>query len=157
MKKSEDKKGKISGWFYAKFFKINDSPQKIALGFGLGIFSGILPATGPLAALFLAFFFRVNKASALLGSLLTNTWLSFLIFIPALKIGAFLFGIQWQELRKSWFFNLTGFNWQGLFKLSLFKAVLPVIAGYFLIAFSLGLLVYFLALIVLSLKKSSCQ
>jgi len=67
---------KFRGFFqllYLKLIKINDTPQKIAFGFGLGVFSGIFPGTGPLAALFLALILRANRASALLGSLLTNT------------------------------------------------------------------------------------
>lgn len=35
---------------YIKLFRINDTPQKIAQGFGLGVFLGILPGTGPIAA-----------------------------------------------------------------------------------------------------------
>ena len=64
----------------AKLFNINDTPHKIALGLGLGVFAGILPGTGPIAAIFLALAFRANRASALLGSLLTNTWLSLVTF-----------------------------------------------------------------------------
>ena len=46
---------KIISFIFAKLFKINDSAQKIALGVGLGVFSGLMPGTGPAAALFLAF------------------------------------------------------------------------------------------------------
>ncbi|MDI6606430.1 MAG: DUF2062 domain-containing protein, partial [Candidatus Omnitrophota bacterium] len=73
--------------FYLKVFRINDSPRKVALGMGLGVFSGILPGTGPIAAVCLAFIFRANRAAALLGSLITNTWLSFFIFLVAIKTG----------------------------------------------------------------------
>jgi len=143
---------KISKFFnalYVKLFKINDSPQKIALGVGLGVFAGIFPGTGPLAALFLAFIFRVNRASALLGSLLTNTWLSFVTFLLAIKAGSAILGIRWQEVHQDWDYFLKSFNWQSLFKLSVLKVILPVITGYLVIAFCLGLLAYLVTLIII--------
>lgn len=42
---------------YLKLFQINDTPQRIALGVGLGVFTGIIPGAGPIAALFLAMLF----------------------------------------------------------------------------------------------------
>jgi uncharacterized protein (DUF2062 family) len=140
---------KIVNLLYSKLVKINDSPQKIALGLGIGVFTGIFPGTGPLAALFLALLLRVNRASALIGSLLTNTWLSFVTFLLAIKLGSGLFGIGWQQLHQDWSSFLKGFNWLALFQLSILKVILPVITGYLLIAFCLGLIVYLVALLVL--------
>jgi hypothetical protein len=134
---------------YIKLFKINDSPQRIALGLGLGVFSGIFPGTGPIASLFLAFLFRANRASALIGSLLTNTWLSVLIFILSVKAGSVIFGIRWQQLRQDWNYLLINFNWRNLFKLSALKVILPVFIGYFVIALAIGLLVYLITLPVI--------
>src|SRR3989338_7559347 len=92
----EDKIKSSLKLIYDKLVKIDDSPQKVALGFGLGVFCGILPGTGPMASLALAFIFRANRAAALAGSLLTNTWLSFVIFTLSLQIGAFLTQTDWQ-------------------------------------------------------------
>src|SRR3989338_11447506 len=88
-------------FLYLKLFKINDTPQKIALGLGLGVFAGIFPGTGPAASLFLAFIFRANRASALIGSMLTNTWLSVVTLLLAIKLGALMFGIQWEEIQNN--------------------------------------------------------
>lgn len=139
----------LTGLFYHKLFKINDTPQKIALGLGLGVFSGILPGTGPLVGLFLAFIFRANCASSLLGSLLTNTWLSFLTFFAAAKIGAATLGLNWQQVQRDWNYFLKEFHWLSLLKLSALKIILPIIAGYLEIAFCLGLFAYLAALTVL--------
>lgn len=135
---------------YLKLVKINDTPQRIALGIGLGVFSGILPGTGPLAALFLSFVFRANRASALLGSLLTNTWLSLITFILSLKLGSALMGVNWQDVHNNWLLFLKGFHWLNLFKLSVLKIIFPVIIGYFILALSLGALSYLIILIVLT-------
>jgi len=138
---------------YLKLFRVNDSPQKIALGFGLGAFSGIFPGTGPIAALTLAFILRANRASALLGSLLTNTWLSFLTFILATKTGSLLIGMNWQEVHQDWLLIYQDFHWLDFFKLSILKIIFPVMLGYLIIGLSLGCLVYLLTLIIIQLKN----
>ncbi len=134
---------------YQKLFKINDTPQKIAAGFGVGIFTGILPGTGPIAALFLALLFRVNRASALLGSLLTNTWLSLVTFILSVKVGSVIMNVDWRATRCQWRALLSNFHWKYLFTQSALKIALPVAIGYFLISLTLGLLAYAVALVLL--------
>lgn len=140
---------KFKNLLYEKLFKINDTPQKVALGFGLGVFSGIFPGTGPLAALFLALVFKVNRASALIASFLTNTWLSFVTFILAIKIGSAIFRVSWQGLRSDWLQFIHNFTWNKLFSLSILKIVLPVATGYLIVALILGALSYALVLLVL--------
>jgi len=140
---------KLKDFLYVKLFKINDTPQRIALGFGLGIFTGILPGTGPLAALFLAVIFRVNRAAALFASLLTNTWLSVLTFLLAIKAGSAIFKISWQGLRNDWSMLINHLSWQSFFQASILKIILPVITGYLLISFCLGIISYIAILIVI--------
>lgn len=137
-------------FIYVKLFRINDSAQKIALGLGLGVFLGIVPGTGPIASLFVASVLKINRASAILGSLLTNTWLSIVTFLLAVKLGSRLMGIPWQEARQEWVIFLKDFHVANLFKLSILKIIFPVILGYFLIAFALGLVVYLIAVVVIT-------
>lgn len=144
-------KNSILGFFrliYRKLFRINDTPQKIALGFGVGVILGILPGMGPLAALFLAFVLRVNRAAALLGSLLTNTWLSIATFLLSIKVGSAIMKLDWQSVRNDWAALLKDFRWLNLFKLSILKIILPVILGYFIVAFCLGLLAYLITRLI---------
>jgi len=117
----------------AALFKINDSAQKIALGVGLGVFSGLMPGTGPVAALFLAFVFRANRAAALLGSIFTNTWLSLATFILAIKLGSVILKLRWAKF----------------FKLSFLGALFPVIIGYIIIGLFLGIISYLITLFIL--------
>lgn len=138
---------------YIKLFRINDTPQKIALGLGLGVFLGILPGTGPIAALFLAFVLRVNRASALLGSLLTNTWLSIVTFMLSIKLGSVIMKLNWQDVHQGWRLYLKNFHWLDLFNLSVLKIILPVIIGYFVVSFCIGFLVYLIAGIIISRVK----
>jgi len=140
-------------FIYLKLFRINDTPARIALGLGLGVFLGILPGTGPLAALFLAFILPVNRASALLGSLITNTWLSLLTFIFAVKAGSYIMGLKWQEVYTEWVLFLKHFRLPDLFKITALKVILPVILGYILVALLIGIVVYLITLVILKNTK----
>jgi len=139
---------------YLKLFRINDTPQKIAVGLGIGVFSGVLPGTGPVAALFLAFIFRANRASALLGSIITNTWLSIPAFLLSLKAGAMLTGLGRQEVRSQWEAFLTSFRWAQLLKVSAYKIVGPIIIGYFAVALCIGSISYIAALLAVTYFKN---
>lgn len=145
-KQKSNKVAKIIGWLYLKIFKINDTPQRIALGLGIGVFAGIFPGTGPAAALLLAFLFKVNRASALLGSLLTNTWLSLVTFLLAVKAGSVMFGLKCQDIQNNCTSLRDNFSWMNLFKFSALEVILPVFAGYMAVAICLGVLVYLISL-----------
>ncbi|MFA4854117.1 MAG: DUF2062 domain-containing protein [Candidatus Omnitrophota bacterium] len=140
---------KIVSFIFTKLFKINDSPQKIALGVGLGVFSGLMPGTGPVAALFLAFIFRANRAAALLGSMLTNTWLSLVTFILAIKAGSLVLGLHWQEVERKMQGLIHDFGWAKFFKFSFLDVLLPVIIGYIIIGLFLGAAVYLITLAII--------
>lgn len=140
-------------FIYIKLFRIHDTPQRIALGLGLGVFLGILPGTGPLAALFLALLLRLNRASALLGSLLTNTWLSICTFLLSIKIGSGIMRVNGQDTQQNWIEFLKKFQVRDLWQLSILKIIWPVIIGYLVVGLSLGLLAYLITLIIVTRIK----
>jgi uncharacterized protein (DUF2062 family) len=144
---------KFVNFLLEKLFKINDTPQKVAIGLGLGVFTGILPGVGPAAAFFLAVLFRVNRGGALLSSLFTNTWVSFIAFMLSIKIGSALTGSNWMEIRDSFLALIKDFHWANFFGVSFFKIILPIAVGYLVIAFTLGLITYLVALIVITKLK----
>ena len=154
MKKKEDNLfSRIYGFFYEKLFKINDSAQRIALGFGLGVFLGIFPGTGPVASLFLAVILRINRASALIGCLLTNTWISFITFILAIKAGSVIMGTKWEQVYRDSAVYFETFKWANIFKLSVLKVVFPVFIGYISVGFCFGLLAYLVTQILILMFK----
>jgi len=138
-----------------QLFKINDSPQKVALGFGLGVFLGIFPGTGVLAAIFCAWALRLNRASALLGSLMTNTWLSIVTFLLSVKVGSVIMNLRWKDVQQGWQEITQHFSWANLFKFSGLKVILPVIVGYTVIGFCIGLVLYIITLILLLRLKNA--
>ena len=140
---------------YEKLFKIDDTPQRVALGFGLGVFLGIFPGTGPVAAIFLAVLFRLNRAAALIGSLLTNTWSSIIVFFLAFQLGSLVMGEKWQDITRDWNSFQSSFRWADLFKFSTLKIILPVIIGYILIGLLLGFLTYLITLAIIKKVKKA--
>jgi uncharacterized protein (DUF2062 family) len=148
-----DKLARFFRFLYLKLFRINDSPQRIALGLGLGVFLGIMPGTGPLAALFLAFLLPVNRAAIILGSLLTNTWLSIVTFFLAVKIGASALNLKWEAVYADWLAFLRHLTWKNLLRAGVWETILPVFLGYIIVAFAAGFMVYLMAAAALKLKK----
>jgi hypothetical protein len=144
---------KFVNFLYLKLVKINDTPQRVAIGFGIGVFFGIVPGLGPLASLFTASLFRVNRASALLASLLTNTWISFVTFVASIKIGSVLMGIDWQVAKNEWYTVFKNFHFVDLFKVSILKTILPTIIGYVIVAAFLGFLSYLIILLFLHIRR----
>jgi len=133
---------------YLKIFRINDSPQKIAQGTALGVFAGIIPGMGPIAALFLAFIFHTNRASALLGSIITNTWISLVTFILSIKLGSAIIGLDWVVVYQGWLNLIRNFNFSDLLTAPILQVILALLIGYLIIAAGLGLATYLLTLTI---------
>ena len=151
MKKNKNKLVRFFKLIYIKLFRIHDTPQKIALGCGLGVFTGIIPGMGPLAALVLALVFRANRASALFSSVLSNTWTSFLIFLLSIKVGSVIMGLDWHRIQGEWELLLAHFRIADLFKISALEIILPVVVGYAVTALCVALLTYLIALIFVTM------
>ena len=100
------------------------------------------------AALALAFLLRANRASALLGSILTNTWLSIPVFLLSLRTGAFITGVSYQGLNSDWSLLIRDFRWATLLDLGVYKILTPILAGYALISLSIGIIAYALTFII---------
>ena len=138
---------------YTQLISINDTPHGIAFGFGIGVFFGILPGTGPLAALGATFIFKINKASTLLGCVITNGWLSVVSFVIAIKIGSALLGVDWRVVKDQAFSIFAHFSWKALFDVSVMSIVKPLLLGYLVVGIICGVIGYILARLALSFRK----
>lgn len=119
-------------------FGINDSAHRIALGTGLGLLLGVLPGTGPIAAIVCAIVIRANKAAALAGALMVNTWINIVTFPLAVAIGAFLFRIKPALIAHEWSAATRPFVWKSFLSFLLHDAVLALVTGYAIIGLALG-------------------
>jgi len=148
--------GRISRFFkllYLKLFRIDDSPQKIALGFGLGVFLGVMPGVGPIAALVIAVLIKANRVAALLGSILTNTWLSVPVFFLAVRTGSAVTGVSYESIKDAWSSLMGNFGWDKLIHVSLNNVLIPVIAGYALVSLCIGAAAYAAAFLIAKYRK----
>lgn len=138
-------------FLYVKLFAIDDTPQKVAAGVGIGVFFGVFPGLGPLAALFFAFILKVNRAGALLGSILTNTWISVPVFVLAAGMGSFVTGSSYADMQREWSALIADFSWGALVKLSAGGIFIPIITGYILVSICIGIAAYAIALAMMNI------
>lgn len=135
-----EKAKRLTKLIYLKLFRINDDPLKIALGFGLGAFVGVMPGIGPAIALLFAFIFRVNRASALLASIMFNTWIGLIAILLAIKIGSVVTGLSYNDIYLGWNGLIKNFKWEKLFEVSVYKVLVPIGIGYLIIALSIAII-----------------
>ncbi len=138
---------------YLKLRGINDSPNKIAAGFAIGVFFGILPCAGPLAAVLFAALFRVNKAAAFIGGLITNTWLSLILFVFSLKVGSAVLGVSWQDIYEQTKDLFEHFHIKNFFDPTVLEILKPLWLGYLLVDIAIAPVIYFITLIILLKRK----
>lgn len=129
--------------FFKKFFLINDTPHKIAAGVALGVFLGIVPGEGVICTLLLATLFGFNRLAATAGVLAVNMWTTVFILPLAAGAGAFVFGKNYTDLVSQ--FNGMDGNFMQLFfsKIFFFHITLPLLAGFFIVAGLIALVIYF--------------
>ncbi len=164
MNTSEKKKrrlARLGRFLYLKLVRINDSPHRIAAGFGIGVFLGVLPGLGVLTSILVAALFRVNRAAALAGSLVTNGWITLFTLMLALKTGAWITGTRWQEQYaavKALYSQAKSLVMQKRYTdavhevadPALLQTFFPMLLGYFLISLMLGIIAYSIAITVIN-------
>ena len=106
-----------------KFLELNDTPERIALSFTIGVFIAFSPLLGThlIMVFFLILIFRFNKIAILTGALVNNPW----TILPMYSAGTFLgFVIMRKPIASLPSFKLSDFEsfsvFFGKFKLILF-------------------------------------
>lgn len=138
---------------FLKLTMINDTPQKISLGLGLGVFLGIMPGTGPIAALVLGQLLRLNLASALLGGILTNTWLSIVTFPLSVWLASVILKVKADVLYSEWLDIIKNHHWSTLFRFSAIKIIYPIVFGSFVVALIFGSFTFIIFFLLLKKAK----
>jgi uncharacterized protein len=141
--------------FFLRFFTLKDTPHKIAAGFALGTFIGIVPGEGVATTLILATLFRLNRASATAGVLATNMWGTFVVLPLVTLVGGFLFGVTsghlTQQFDQTYHLGLRFFLSKAIF----FDLALPLIVGFIIVAGAISLTFYFVLYFLLKYRKLS--
>ena len=124
------------------FFLINDTPHKIAAGFALGVFWGIMPGEGVATTLITAVILRVNRLSAVSGVAMSNMWGTIVALPLAAYFGCLLFGGESAALISS--FQATyALGWKHfLTEIIFWEILLPLLVGFLLVSLSISALCY---------------
>ncbi len=139
--------------FIKKFFLIEDTPHKVAAGAALGIFLGITPGEGVITTLIIVSILRFNRLAAMAGVLAFNMWTTLFILPLAAAVGAFLFHTDTRDLIQN--FHTTyhlGLEYF-LSKIILLDLVLPLAAGFIIVAGAISIVFYFLLYYLLKYHK----
>ena len=110
--------------------RVQDTPHRIALAFGLGVFIAFSPLLGIHTglALGLAFVFRLSRVAILAGAWTNNPWTVAPMFMAGTAVGCELLGVSAETLQSiDWSLHGRAFYaalWEGLRPL-----VLPFIVG----------------------------
>ena len=119
-------------------------PERVARGFAIGLFIGMLPGTGLLAALAVAFIGRLHKPSVVLGALVNNPWTTPFFYLVAYQVGKRLTGFEPSFTWQGWH-SLRDLQWWG----EALRMVWPTALGTFLIGAVLALLGYAVVYVLL--------
>jgi uncharacterized protein (DUF2062 family) len=110
--------------YLERLVSLDDSPQRIAFGFAVGVFLAFTPLLGlhTLLGLLLAFAFGLNRVAVLVGLFINNPWTLFPIYglatyvgglfvgfppsshVPSLGFGALFQARFWVEIAGQWAF-----------------------------------------------------
>lgn len=140
---------KFKNWLnklYEELTAVHEQPHAVAFSFALGVFLGVLPFTGVIAAIGVAYFFKLNKPAAILGSALTNGWLMLIVLGFALQTGAWSLGVSQVEIQAQWQDLVKGFTWQDLLSPVILKLIVPLALGFVILSLAFAVVGYFLAL-----------
>lgn len=129
--------------YIKQFFLIDDTPHKVAGGFALGLFLGLMPGEGLTATLAFSTLFRLNRLSALSGALATNIWTLSFILPAATFLGGKIFGENTQTLGENFsLIHQTG--WKFFLEEEFFLNIaLPLLVGFLIISLAISALGYF--------------
>lgn len=138
---------------YGELVNANDTPAHVAMGFAVGFLLGLMPFTGPVAAVGVAWYFRLNKAAAILGSLLSNTWLSIVVLGISLQGTAWFFRLSMADLQEKFHSIFKDFHWSHVSDPFLLKITGAVILGFVLVSLFLSVIAYGVCWAVMSAKR----
>ena len=82
------------------FLHLDDTPQRIAVAFGVGVYVAFHPLFGlhTLMALGIAFAFRLSRAAVLVGIYVNNPWTIAPMYIAGTTLGCWILGVPLDGL-----------------------------------------------------------
>lgn len=140
---------KIRGYL-KRLLALNDTPERIALAFAVGVFLSFSPLLGlhTILGICIAFLFGLNRVAILMGLFVNNPWTLVPIYALATYLGGVLIGfpaasplngLPWSQLWSSGFWSQIFRHWPW---------ILPMFLGSTILAFLCAAIAYPLALFI---------
>ncbi len=139
---------------FRALLQLEDSPHRVALAFGIGVFIAFFPILGihTAMALLIAIVFRLSKVAILAGAWTNNPWTLGPMFITGTLLGGELLGVSADGLHGvDWGLRGRAF-YEALFE-SLRPLVLPFLLGNLLLGIVAGAVAYFVLRAVLEKRR----
>ena len=125
--------------------RVDDTPHRLALAFGIGVFIAFFPIVGihTAMALGIALVFRLNRVAILAGAFVNNPWTIAPLFMAGTVLGCGLLGVSTAELEGiDW--GLHGWAFYASLLEHLRPFLLPYLLGNSLLGVGGGSVSYFL-------------
>lgn len=129
---------------YVLLVRMDASPHQVAFGFAVGVVLGVFPSFGlggPIA-IALAFLFRLNKASTILGAMIMNPITTVPIWTASAFIGSVIWSANFQlildETKSGRIFEALSYSTMVYMTGNLILAAAMALAAYWLVFLFVG-------------------
>ena len=123
-----------------KLLHIEDTPERTALAYSIGIFLGFSPFLGfhTLGGIAVAFLFGLNRIAVLIGLFVNNPWTLVPYYTVATYLGGHLIGFpkdllmpdfRWSHLLRGYFWMQLPHHWRVLVPMALGSTILAVLGA----------------------------
>ena len=155
----ERRRAAVGGWLrrtVGQLLQLDDTPHRLALAFGLGVWLAFFPILGvhTILALLIAFVFRLNRAALLVGVYVSNPWTLAPLYMAGTVLGCEIFGVSSAELTSvDWSLHGRAF-YRALFE-SLRPYVWPFVVGNTVLGVAGGIVGYVVLREVLERRRAA--
>jgi uncharacterized protein (DUF2062 family) len=138
--------------------QVDDSPRRVALAFGVGMFIAFFPVLGThtLVGLVVSFAFRLNRVAVLAGAWMSNPWTIGPMLTGGTLVGCALLGVSPKSLGAvDW--TLTGPTFFDSLVAGFRPLLWPFVFGNLLTGVVAGFTAFFVVNAILKSRSSSHQ
>jgi uncharacterized protein (DUF2062 family) len=139
---SDKKLGRLRG-FLRQLLHLEDSPERTALAFSIGVFFSFSPFVGlhTIMGLATAFLFKLNRLALLIGVYVNNPWTLAPVASLGTALGFYILGTENKFAETSWDTMLNRAFWKEMFS-DVENLLLPFFVGNLILSVAAGMIAY---------------